>query len=47
MNIKKKRPHRDPVPLLPCEDITKSLKPGKEPSPDHAGTLILDFQLPK
>ena len=35
-----KRSRRTPSPLPPCKDITRSL----QPSPDNAGTLILDFQ---
>ena len=33
------------LPLPPCEGVTRSLRPGGEPSLDHA--LILDCQPPK
>lgn len=32
--------------LPPFEDTTRSLRPGRGPSLDHAGTLISDFQPP-
>lgn len=36
---------RAPCPFPPHEDTLRSLKPGSGPSPDHAGALILGFQL--
>ena len=30
-----------------CEDIARNLGPRKGPSPDHADTIILDFQPPE
>lgn len=40
------RPHKAPSPLLPHEDMTRSLPPGRGPSLHQAGTLIQDFQPP-
>lgn len=31
--------------LLSCEDTMRSLQPKRGPSPNHAGFLILDFNL--
>lgn len=42
-----KEPRRAPQPLLPCEATRGSLRSGKEPSPHHAGTLILGLQPPE
>ena len=42
-----KRIWRDPSSLLPYEDMVKSLQPERDPSSNHAGILILDFQPPE
>ena len=44
--IIKKTPQSSLVPFFPCEDI-RSLWLGRQPSPDHAHTLILDLQPPE
>lgn len=30
-----------------CEDTVRNLQPEREPSPDHVGIVISDFQLPE
>lgn len=40
----KEAPERVYLPLPSCEDAVRSLQPARGSSPDHAGTLIPDFQ---
>ena len=43
----KEAPERACLPLPPCEDTVGSLQPARGSSPDHTGTLMLDFQPPE
>lgn len=42
-----KETQRAPSLLLPGEETTRSLQPGRAPSLKHVGALILDFQPPE
>lgn len=42
----KETPLSSLAPYIPHEDTKRSLLPGREPSCDHACTLISDFQPP-
>ena len=44
INVLIKETPQSSLPLLPCEDTTRSLQSRRGSSPNHAGTLSVDFQ---